>query len=303
MRPIVPRPLRPGDRIGVPAPAGPVNRERLERGLAYLRGRGYRPVPGEHVHDRHAYLAGRDPDRLADLNRMLADPALAAVWFARGGYGSARIAGDLDLRALRRSPKSLIGFSDLTVVHAAAWKRARLSTFHGPHVCQLGEPEAFDESTLWRALTGGPEPLRYPLAGATVLRAGRGEGRLSGGCLSLIVTLVGTPLEAPLDGAILFWEEVGEEPYRIDRMLGHLRQSGRLARLNGLVVGTTAECRARDPGNELPLAEIVQDHLRGTDYPVILGFPAGHGPGAVTFPLGRTARLDTGSGWLEIGSA
>ena len=303
MKIIIPPPLRLGDRIGVAAPSGMVRKERLDRGLEYLRGRGYDPVPAPHVLDRHAYLAGPDAVRLADLNSMLNAEDLAAVWFARGGYGCSRILSGVDLTALRRRPKALIGFSDITVLHAAAFRRVGLSTFHGPHVCQLGEPAAYDETTLWAALSGLTDPLQYPLPADSVLRAGRAEGRLVGGCLSLLVSLVGTPDEAPLDGAILFWEDVGEEPYRIDRMLAHLRNSGRLKKLRGLIVGMTAGCRAGDPENDLPLTEILETHLQGTDYPVVVGFPAGHGPGSVTFPLGRLARIDTMAGTLEIRSS
>ena len=303
MKIVIPPPLRPGDRIGVVAPAGMVREERLDRGLAYLRGRGYDPVSAPHVLDRHAYLAGSDAVRLADLNTMLNADDLAAVWFARGGYGCSRIVNEVDLAALRRRPKALIGFSDITVLHAAVFRRVGLSTFHGPHVCQLGEPGAYDETTLWAALSGSIDPLKYLIPADSVLRAGRAEGRLIGGCLSLLVSLVGTPDEASLDGAILFWEDVGEEPYRLDRMLAHLRNSGRLAKLQGLIVGTTAGCRAANPENDLPLTEILETHLQGTDYPVVVGFPAGHAPGAVTFPLGRLACLDTGAGTLEIQSS
>jgi muramoyltetrapeptide carboxypeptidase len=299
---LLPPALRPGDRIGIVAPAGPVNRDRLEAGLNYLAGRGFETVLGEHLHDRLGYLAGRDEDRLADLNRMLADPKLSAVWFARGGYGSARIVEGVELKILRRRPKALIGYSDMTVVHAAAYRRIALATFHGPHVSDLGDPASFDETTLWSALSGGGGELRYPISGSTILRPGAGDGPLIGGCLSLLVSLTGTPHEASMDGAILFWEEIGEEPYRIDRMLAHLRLSGRLGKLRGMIVGSTIGCEAKNQANGLALSEILKTHLAGTAYPVVLGFPAGHAPGAMTIPLGRRARLDTADGSLRIKS-
>ncbi len=184
MKIVVPPPLRPGDRIGVVAPSGMVLKERLDRGLAYLRGRGYDPVPAPHLLDRLAYLAGPDAVRLADLNTMLNADDLAAVWFARGGYGCSRIVNGVDLAALRRRPKALIGFSDITILHAAAFRRVGLSTFHGPHVCQLGEPGAYDETTLWAALSGSIDPLKYPLTADSVLRAGRAEGDSSASCIT-----------------------------------------------------------------------------------------------------------------------
>jgi muramoyltetrapeptide carboxypeptidase len=300
---LLPPALRPGDRIGIVAPAGPIERTRFEGGLDYLTERGFETILGKHLHDRLGYLAGRDEDRLADLNRMLVDPEMSAIWFARGGYGSARLVEGLDLEPLRRRPKALIGYSDLTVVHASVYRRIALSTFYGPHVSGLGDPASFDETTLWSALSAGGGELHYPISGSTILRPGIGEGPLIGGCLSLLVSLVGTPHEASMDGAILFWEEIGEEPYRIDRMLAHLRLSGRLTNLHGLVVGTTIGCEARNPSNGLALSEILETHLAGTDYPVVIGFPAGHGPGALTIPLGRTARIDTGDGSLRIGPA
>ncbi|MFQ5877774.1 MAG: LD-carboxypeptidase [Acidobacteriota bacterium] len=299
-RPLAPPPLRPGAGIGVVAPAGPVDRRALERGAEFLERRGYRVVRGEHLHDRRAYLAGGDRERLADLNRFLRDPDVAAVWFARGGYGCARIVSEVDFEPLRRSPKALIGFSDATVVHAAARRAIGLSTFYGPNVSDLGDEGSFDEASLWDVLSAGPAAIRIPLAPARVLRPGAGEGPLVGGCLSVVMGLMGTPHEVALEGAILFWEEVGEEPYRIDRMLAQLRLSGGLARLRGMVVGTLVGCRPRDPRNDLPLADLLRAHLMGTDFPVVIDFPAGHGSGKRTLPLGRHVRLDSAGDSLRF---
>ena len=300
MRAVVPPVLAPGDRIGVAAPGGPIRRDMVDRGMAYLAARGFHPVAGRNLERRHAYLAGEDHERLDDLNRLIADPDLRAVWFARGGYGSARIVQGVDFTTLRRSPKALIGYSDITVLQSAAWTEARLQTFHGPMVTELGDPERFDEASLWSALSGSPGGRSHALPAATVVRPGRGEGPLFGGCLSLLVSLVGTPYEPPLHDSILFWEEVNEEPYRIDRMLAQLRLSGRLANLRGMIVGRLVGCEAEDPDNELPLAEILATHLAGTDYPVVVDFPAGHCAGKVTLPIGREARLDTGGLSLTI---
>ena len=300
MRSIVPPALSPGDRIGVAAPGGPVRRESVERGMAYLAARGFRPVAGRSLERRHAYLAGEDHERLDDLNQLIADPDIRAVWFARGGYGSARIVQGVDFAALRRSPKALIGYSDITVLQSAAWTEARLQTFHGPLVTELGDPARFDERSLWSALSATPGGRSHAVPAASVVRPGRGDGPLLGGCLSLLVSLVGTPYEPPLHGSILFWEEVNEEPYRIDRMLGHLRLSGRLAGLRGMIVGRLVGCEAEDPANNLPLAEILRTHLAGTDYPVVVDFPAGHCDGKVTLPIGREVLLDTSALSLTI---
>jgi muramoyltetrapeptide carboxypeptidase len=297
---LAPPALSPGDRIGVAAPGGPIRPEALERGLSYLESRGFRPVLGRNLGRRHAYLAGTDRDRLDDLNALVGDDRIRAIWCARGGYGSGRIVADLDLDPLRRHPKALVGYSDITVLQSAVFKKLRLETFYGPLVSELGDPALFDEASLWRVVSGDGSDFVWPLSASSVLRAGSGEGPLVGGCLSLLVGLVGTPYEAPTDGAVLFWEEVNEEPFRIDRMLGHLRLAGRLRNLRGMVVGRLVGCTAKDARNDMPLEEILETHLAGTAYPVVIDFPAGHCPAKTTLPLGRTVRLDTEAMTLAV---
>jgi len=300
LKPLLPPPLAPGDRIGIAAPGGPIRREAFGRGVSYLEARGFRPVLGRSVYRRKAYLAGTDRERLEDLAAFLDDTTIKGLWCARGGYGSARLIADLDLDSLRRHPKALIGYSDVTVLHAAVLRKARLATWHGPLVSELGDPALFDEAFLWKALSGDGADLSWPLPVSSIHRAGSGEGTLVGGCLSLLVGLVGTPYEPPMDGAVLFWEDVHEEPYRIDRMLGHLRLSGRLKNLRGMVVGLLVDCAAQDPENDMPLRDILDRHLEGTGYPVVIDFPAGHCAGKTTLPLGRTVRLDTVSLRLAV---
>ncbi|HYV85878.1 MAG TPA: LD-carboxypeptidase [Patescibacteria group bacterium] len=301
MRALLAPALVPGDRIGVVAPAGPVRRGAMARGMAVLRARGFEVVPGAHLFDRRAYLAGADRDRAADLNRMIADPSLRAVWFARGGYGSHRIVEQVDFRPLRRRPKLLIGYSDVTVLQAAAWRQCRLSTLQGPMVAQLGEPRAYDARSLWAAVSG--EALEFALPARTILRPGRARAPIVGGCLAPLVALLGTPYMPPTAGAILFWEEVNEEPFRIDRMLAQLRLAGVLRHLAGMIVGRLVDCRARRPGQQVPLAAILATHLAGTRYPVVVDFPAGHCEGKRTLPLGRVARLDTSARRLTFTAA
>jgi muramoyltetrapeptide carboxypeptidase len=287
----------------VVAPGGPVRRPGIDRGIAWLRERGFEVVVGATVTaPRTGYLAADDVDRARDLRRLLADPGIAAIWFARGGYGSARIVESIDFRPLRRRPKALIGYSDITVLQIAAWRQAGLVTYQGPLAGELGDPAAFDEAALWRAL--GPDgigPIEFRFERATVARPGRAEGILLGGCLSLIASLTGTPHALRADGAILFWEDVNEEPYRIDRMLNQVRQAGLLGAIRGMVVGRLPGCAAADPDNGLPIREILDRHLGTRRIPVIDDFPAGHCPGKVTLPLGRRARLDTRAGRLTLG--
>ncbi len=302
MKVLLPPPLKPGDCLGVAAPAGPVRQPGLERGLEHLTARGFEVVTGASLRRRTGYLAGTDAERLDDLNRFLRDPAVRAIWFARGGYGSARIVEGADLRLLKTDPKALIGYSDITVLHAAAWKAARLSTIHGPLVGELGDPEAYDAPSLWRALDGGELSLDRHLVGATVWRQGAGEGPLLGGCLAVLLSLLGTPYALKTDGCVLFLEDVNEPPYRIDRMLGQLRMAGAFAGLRGMIVARLVGGEAREPEDDAPLPDILARHLEGTDYPVVFDFPAGHAPGKVTLPLGRRADLDTRAGRLSIAS-
>ncbi len=179
------------------------------------------------------------------------------------------------------------------MVQAAAWRHYGLVTYYGPMVADLGDAGRFDESSLWEAVSGDGGLSSRSLGRSTVLRPGTGEGPLVGGCLSLLVSLIGTPWDLPTDGAILFWEEVNEDPFRIDRMLGHLRHAGKLDRLRGMVVGSLVGCEPRNAGGGLSIEEILHTHLKATDYPVVLDLPAGHADAKITLPLGRTARLET----------
>ncbi|HEU5179276.1 MAG TPA: LD-carboxypeptidase [Candidatus Polarisedimenticolia bacterium] len=297
----LPPPLKPGARLGVVAPAGPIRAAQLRAGLAYLKERGYRVVEGSHLRDRRGYLAGTDAGRAADLNRAMADRSLDAVVFARGGYGSARFLDRLDFSPLRRRPKLFLGYSDITAFYAALQQSTGIPGFYGPMVLNFNAPgREFHEGSLWRVLERRPGWTRFRFSRRGVVRGGVASGRLIGGCLSLLVSLVGTKYDIDTRGAILFWEEVDEEPYKIDRMLNHLRMAGKLARLRGMIVGKLHRCGPRPGTRALSLQEILKDHLAGTSFPVVTGFPAGHAPGKVTLPLGLPARLDTAAGDLRL---
>jgi muramoyltetrapeptide carboxypeptidase len=275
-----------------------VRPEALEAGIAVLRKRGFEVIAGEHARDRWAYLAGSDDDRAADCNRAIGDPSVRALWLARGGYGLPRILDRLDLGRLAADPKILIGYSDATALFSAVLRHARAPVLHAPMVGTLADRKAYHAPSLWRALSG--MPMQYRLPRGTVHRPGMAEGPIVGGCLSLLAAIAGTPYEPPLDGAILFWEDVNEEPFRIDRMLAQLRHAGWLGRIRGMIVGRLLNVRARRRGNDMPLGDLLEAHLGGTDYPVVTGFPAGHAPGQRALPLGIAARLDTRAGRLSV---
>ena len=289
---IVPPRLRPGDTVGVVAPSGPFEPERLAAGLAYLRARGYRVREGASLYARERYLAGSDAARAEDLNGMFADAEVRAVFAARGGYGSARVLASLDYGAVRRDPKLLVGFSDTTALQLGLFARTGLVTYSGVTLCadvtESGMPPA-TERTLWDALVSGRHP---PVEGLQALKGGAAEGPLIGGCLSLIASLVGTPYLPDPTGALLFMEDVNEEPYRVDRMLNQLRMAGIFDRVAGVLFGQFAGCepeRATDGS-----VEAVLESLAGAiPCPVFCGLPYGHAPDRRVLPIGLPARIDT----------
>jgi muramoyltetrapeptide carboxypeptidase len=287
--------LRPGDRVAVVAPASPFEREPFEAGLRVL-GNRYDAVWDDGVFARRRYLAGDDARRLEELARALEDPAVRAVFAARGGYGCLRLlpglAGRAGLAAL--PPKAVVGFSDLTALHLAL-QAAGWASVHGPVVTQLAgqPPEAVERlfGLLEDARTPAP-PLRgTPVAG------GVAEGPLVGGNLSLLTRLLGTPWLPPLDGAVLLLEEVGERPYRLDRMWTHLALAGVLRRVRGLALGAFTDCEERDA--DYGSADVVAELARETGLPCVAGLPVGHGPRNLAVPLGVAVRLDGAAGTLE----
>ena len=292
-----PRPLQPGELIALVGPSGPAPREKLEAGIAYLEERGYRVRPGRHLFERHHYLAGSDAQRAADLRQAFADPGVRAIFCARGGYGTGRLLDRLDYEAIAADPKIVLGFSDTTGLHLALQAHCGLVCFTGGLVSMdlADERDPFTEEWLWRTLTH-TEPLgALPLGGELkVLRPGRAVGPLRGGCLSLLCSLMGTSYVPDLAGAILLLEDVDEYPYRLDRMLNHLRLAGVLERLSGLVLGQFKDCFTPEEMVRSPdLEEMVLELTEGLDLPVVTGVPYGHFRRRLVLPLGVEAVLDT----------
>jgi muramoyltetrapeptide carboxypeptidase len=235
----LPPPAGPGDRIGVAALSGPVDPRRLESGLAALRRLGFEPVIAANAASRQGLFAGSDAERLAAFHRLAADPDLPAILFTRGGHGLLRLLPGIDWELLRRRPRAYLGYSDLTPFLLAVVRRLGLVAFHGPLVAgelARGLRDAERESLL--GALAGRYPVELPLRGW--LRRGAANGPLLGGCLSLLTATLGTPYFPDLAGAVVFWEDVNEPPYRIDRMLTHLALSGSLDRIGGMMVGHLA---------------------------------------------------------------
>lgn len=299
-RVVVPRFLAPGDAVTVVAPSGVVNRQRLGKGVDWLRDQGYRPVLAPHVHARHGYLAGKDALRAADLNQILSSDPSPAILFARGGYGLTRILDSLDLDELRRRPRLMMGYSDVTALFMALQRRGPYAVLYGPTVSELGESEAFDSPSLLNALRGDPAAFAFSFPQRDVLRPGRGLARVIGGCLSLLVALLGTAHDPDYNGAILFWEEIAEPPYRIDRMLTQLRNAGKFDRLEGMIVGSLTDCAPAPGRPTLQVKEVLMELAREAKFPIVGNLRAGHVARKLTLPLGMTASLNTRLGRMTF---
>jgi muramoyltetrapeptide carboxypeptidase len=285
--------------VGVVAPSGAVDPSRLARGIAALEDMGFRVRVGRAVEERHGYFAGADRLRLADLQHMLDDPAVAAVFCARGGYGSQRLVPHVDWNGLRRRPKPLIGYSDATALLLAATCMVG-TVVHGPMVADdLARGLAPAARERLGRLLGDPDYL-WQDAVPECVRPGRGAGRLLGGCLSVLAATVGTAHALDTRGVILFLEDVNEPAYRLDRLLLQLRQAGMLDAVAGVVFGTLEGCGAHDGVTPL---DVVREHFADSPYPVALGLAAGHSSAAshvtnMALPLGVQVELDATKGRL-----
>jgi muramoyltetrapeptide carboxypeptidase len=289
--------LRPGDVVGVIAPAGAVDEGRLRAGLALLERWELVVELGDAVLARRGYLAGDDDARRADVQRMIDDRRVRAVFCARGGYGSQRLVPLLDLAGLAAAPKAIVGYSDGTALLGAA-VAAGVVAVHGPMVADdMARGLSPRTAERLRTVLMDPDALWDAEVPETVV-PGRGEGRLLGGCLSVLVTTLGTPWAPETDGAVLFLEDVWERPYRLDRLLTQLRQAGKLERLAGLVFGTMAACPPVDGVRPL---DVVRACCADLGCPIGFGLPAGHDPAAdnLALPFGIRVALDTGRGVLR----
>lgn len=291
----------PGARVALVAPAGPLgSAAELERAVEHARSFGWDPVVGEHALARHGYLAGTDEERARDLNASLADDGIDGIWCLRGGYGALRLLPAIDVDALRRHPKAIIGFSDITALHAALGQAAQLVTFHGPTA--RGALSDFSRDSLARAVVHRRDPCG-DAPGARILRSGRADGRLVGGNLAILASLAGTPYAPDYVDAILVVEDVGEPTYRIDRMLRQLELSGALGRLAGIVFGHFTEGTAPGDTASRELDDVLRESAEVAGVPAIAGAPIGHIADQWTIPLGARAELDADRRTLRVAIA
>lgn len=285
--PLLAPPLKIGGTIGLVSPAGPVkNREAFAAGIGILKNLGFAVRIGLAVEgDGGGYLAADDATRAEDFNRMWASSETDAIMAVRGGYGSLRMASGIDLQLITQQPKPFIGFSDITLLHSLINEKTRMVSFHGPVLTSLASLPDTDIKHFGALLTG-----RLPAAikpdTLEILRAKEVSGRLVGGNLATLISLLGTPFEPDWRGCIVFLEDVGEAPYRIDRMLTQLRLAGKFAGIHGLVLGSFTDC-----GDEELVWQRMLALTADLDIAVWAKFPAGHGQRNLTLPLGLPVRL------------
>jgi len=282
--------LRKGDRIGLIAPASSFSREGFRAGSERLRQMGYEPVYSEQIFDRDLYFAGTAERRTRELKELWQREDIRALVCVRGGYGSNYLLENLDFEMFARQPKILIGCSDITTLLTAIHDRTGLVTFHGPMVAKDIGDGTIDLSS-WNNSLGGSAEWNVPTAGVEVLRPGRARGKMYGGCLSLLAASLGTPFEIETEGTLLFIEDIGERPYRIDRMLMQLRLAGKLENVRGFLFGEMLGCD-RPLDETYTLQQVITRVLEPYNVPVIFGLKSGHVTGSnITLPIGLQAEL------------
>ncbi|MBE0556820.1 MAG: LD-carboxypeptidase [Proteobacteria bacterium] len=299
--------LRKGDVIGLISPAStPSSSEKIEKGVHYLEGLGYRTTVAPHALSVHGYLAGTDEERAADFNSMVNDTKVKAIFALRGGYGTPRILRRLDYLALKRSPKIIVGYSDLTSLQLAVLRKCSLITFSGPMVAveMWNTIDPYTEEQFWRLVTSSDAPglLAFPTGHTpTAVQRGSATGRLIGGNLALLVASMGSPFLPALKGNLLFAEDVDEAPHRVDRMFMQLKNAGILSSIAGLVLGLFTECVPSDPSvPHFTIDEVLAELVHHTDVPILGNVPYGHVPRKLTLPVGVRARMDVEKLRLEI---
>jgi len=309
---IRPKQLCPGDILGIIAPASaPPDPKAVDRAIAVLEKLGYKTKLAPNAHKRLGYLAGNDRDRASDLMRMFTDKKVDAILCVRGGYGTARLLPLLDYKLIRANPKIFVGYSDITSLHCAFLAKAGLISFHGPMLNSefaLSNLPDFTVQSFLQCLASQKTPANiatgYQEKTVKILHRGIARGQLIGGNLALLCTVIGTPWQPSFKNAILFLEDVGEAPYRWDRMLTYLSNCGLLQQVAGIAIGINADCE--DPQARTAkeyrqtLVEVLKERLLLLKIPIVTGLPFGHVLHNATLPVGVRAELDANRGELRL---
>lgn len=301
---IKPRKLQKGDTVGVIAPAGTPQPEKLEKGLIFLSQLGLNIKLGNHVLSKQGYLAGTDEERVEDLHSMFRDEEISAIFCARGGYGTARIASMIDYQLIKDNPKIFWGYSDITFLHLAITQQTGLVTFHGPMIASdLGEDEVdlITKQSFCQLFAPGPIEYTEEVSSLEAIVSGMAVGPIVGGNLSLITSSLGTRFEIDTNGKILFIEEINEQPRVIDRMLNQLHMAGKLQSTAGIVLGDFNHCVA-ESGPSLTLEEVINHYVKLSNRPTLRGLKIGHCSPNFAVPINVNAMLDTNKKYLYVES-
>jgi len=308
MRITKPKKLNSGDTIGIISPASsPDEIERIQKGVKYLESLNYRVIIGKNVGKSRGYLAGEDSERLADLHDMFNNKSVKAIFCVRGGYGSGRLLNKINFNLIKKNPKIFVGYSDITALNMAMYHKTGLVTFAGPMVAvdfYQDEVNPFTEEVFWQTITSNKKIGKIKNPGDEkfyVINKGRGEGRLLGGNLALLCSIMGTEFMPNLKDSILMLEDIGEAPYRVDRLLNQLKLAKVFTQANGVVLGRFVDCYdAEDSKDSLKLNDVICDYFDSLKIPVMYNLKHGHITENITMPLGLKCKINSSRGFIEI---
>ncbi len=301
---IKPRKLNQGDTVGIIAPGFAISEERLTKCIANIEALGFKPYYTKRILKNHGYLSNTDEERLNDFHHHITNPRVKAIFCARGGYGCTRLLKDIDFKLVKRNPKILMGFSDVTSLLNIIYQQTGLITFHGPVAATLNN--GFCRKSVNGVLVNPEDPFEIDpadvkkqqlsdsyLSPAYTITPGSAEGVLAGGNLSLVASMVGTPYQIDFDNKIVFLEDVGEKPYRIDRMLTQLTQAGVFKKAKAILFGVFEDCEAPDTSQSFTLKQVLEDRIAPLNIPSAYGFPFGHISYNSVLPIGGKVQVNT----------
>ena len=299
---IKPARLRKGQKVGLIAPGSAIEEEALQKAIKNLKDLGLKVELGKHVRAKHGYIAGTDEERLSDLHMMFRRSDIDAIWCARGGYGCTRLLPDLDYELIKSNPKLLIGYSDITALLNGIFEKTGLVGIHGP--VGASEQTDYTKAHFVKVAMKSNKQFKIELSAENqqeedkafeiyAIQPGKAEGVLVGGNLSLLAAMAGTTYQPQVKDRLVFIEDVGEKPYRVDRMLTQLRQAYALEEAAGIALGVFADCEADEDDASLTLKECLHDRLGDLDIPIMYGFSFGHISNQCSFPVGVRAQMDT----------
>ncbi len=302
---IHPPKLKPGDVVGLVTPGSYITEKELEEAKKNIRSLNLIPYHTSNVLSKDGYLAGSDKQRAEDINHMFKNPDVKCIWAVRGGYGCTRILDLIDYDLIRRNPKAIIGYSDITALLYAVFSQTGLICFHGPvGISTFDEFSVHNLKPLLFSDVKGLKIKQYKNSETTVIRSGKAVGRLVGGNLSLMVSLIGTKFDIESKDKIIFIEEINEEPYRIDRMLTQMIQAGKFEGAKGIALGNFQKCEIKENDPEFEssftLKEVLYDRLFGLGIPVVYGLSFGHISNKITLPFGAKAELDVNNNTIKL---